>query len=225
MVTLYLAGTSIRLESKITVGERMLERYKKFKEKMPKEFSISRTRRGCFAYLNQRYTGSNVVAQAENLEDENGKIIARLATLSTIETINEEKDARDLLFQKQKTNPCNECVSINCKLDTHAQELIRDIQNKKWSEQDEQKSADWSEEDENRFNNLILLVKYSDENGPTKKGFIDFINRLKSTRHQKQWKPSDEQMKALSTVINLNHICALEEAELRNLLEQLSNYK
>ena len=102
MVTLYLAGTSIRLESKITVGERMLEKYKKFKEEMPKEFSISRTRRGCFAYLNQRYTGSNVAAQAENLEDENVKIIERLATLSAIETINEKKDARDLLFQKME---------------------------------------------------------------------------------------------------------------------------
>ena len=85
MVTLYLAGTSIRLESKITVSERMLEKYKKFKEEMPKEFSISRTKRGCFAYLNQHYTGSNVTAQAENLDDENVKIIERLATLSAME--------------------------------------------------------------------------------------------------------------------------------------------
>lgn len=88
MVTLYLAGTSIRLESKITVSERMLERYKKFKEEMPKEFSISRTRRGCFAYLNQHYTGSDVVAQAANLDDENGKIIARLAKMKTEDELN-----------------------------------------------------------------------------------------------------------------------------------------
>lgn len=88
MVTLYLAGTSIRLESKITVSERMLERYKKFKEEMPKGFSISRTRRGCFAYLNQRYTGSNVAAQAENLENENKKIIEHLAKMKTGDELN-----------------------------------------------------------------------------------------------------------------------------------------
>lgn len=44
----------------------------------------------------------------------------------------------------------------------------------------EQKFVEWDEEDENRFNNLIFLVECSDENEPTKKGFIDFINRLKS---------------------------------------------
>lgn len=54
----------------------------------------------------------------------------------------------------------------------------------------------WSEEDENRFKNLIMLVNLSKENEPTKKGFIDFINRLKSLRPQKQWKPSDEQIEA-----------------------------
>jgi hypothetical protein len=48
-----------------------------------------------------------------------------------------------------------------------------------------QPKQEWSEEDENRFNNLIFLVECSDENEPTKKGFIDFINRLKSTSHQK----------------------------------------
>ena len=60
-----------------------------------------------------------------------------------------------------------------------------------------EKRSSWSEEDENRFNNLIFLVECSDENEPTKKGFIDFINRLKSLRPQSQWKPSDEQMMAL----------------------------
>lgn len=51
----------------------------------------------------------------------------------------------------------------------------------------------WSEEDENRFNNLIFLVECSDENEPTKKGFIDFINRLKSIKPKNAWKPSNEQ--------------------------------
>ncbi len=65
-----------------------------------------------------------------------------------------------------------------------------------------QPKSEWSKEDENRFNNLIFLVECSDENEPTKNGFIDFINRLKSLRPQSQWKPSDEQMKALSNAGN-----------------------
>lgn len=88
MVTIYLAGTSIRLESKMAVSEYALEKYKMFKEEMPKEFSISKTRRGCFAYLNQKYTGSDVVAQAANLDDENGKIIASLVKMKTEDELN-----------------------------------------------------------------------------------------------------------------------------------------
>lgn len=66
-----------------------------------------------------------------------------------------------------------------------------------------QPKQEWSEEDENRFSNLIFLVKSSGENEATKKGFIGFINRLKSLRPQPTWKPSDEQMKALNFVVNL----------------------
>lgn len=88
MVTIYLAGTSIRLESKMAVSEYALEKYKMFKEEMPKEFSISKTRRGCFAYLNQHYDGSDVVAQAANLDDENGKIIESLASMKTVDEEN-----------------------------------------------------------------------------------------------------------------------------------------
>lgn len=53
----------------------------------------------------------------------------------------------------------------------------------------------WSEEDENRFSNLISLVKCSGENEATKKGFIDFINRLKC-----RWKLSDKQIEALKYI-------------------------
>lgn len=54
---------------------------------------------------------------------------------------------------------------------------------------------EWSEEDENRFSNLIFLVKCSGENEATKKGFIDFINRLKFIRPQKfaVWSKEDEE--------------------------------
>lgn len=88
MVTLYLAGTSIRLESKMTVGEHMLEKYRTFKKEMPKEFRISRTRRGCFAYLNQHYNGSDIAVQAANLDDENAKVIERLSIMKTQDELN-----------------------------------------------------------------------------------------------------------------------------------------
>ena len=60
-----------------------------------------------------------------------------------------------------------------------------------------QKPIEWSEADENRFANLIFLVEASHEGTATKKGFIEFINRLKTYLAQPQWKPSEEQMNAL----------------------------
>lgn len=83
MVTLYLTGTSIRLESKIAVGEHMLNRYRMFKEKTPKEFSINRTRKGCFAYLTERYSGKDIATQACKLDDENENIVERLSKMKT----------------------------------------------------------------------------------------------------------------------------------------------
>jgi hypothetical protein len=84
----------------------------------------------------------------------------------------------------------------------------------------EQKFAEWGEEDENRFNNLIFLVECSDENEPTKKGFIDFINRLKSTSHQKHWKPNDEQIDVLDEVIRNPYLSTAEYNGLIALREQ-----
>lgn len=63
-------------------------------------------------------------------------------------------------------------------------------------------TKEWSEEDENRFTNLILLVKCSKENDATKEGFIKFINKLKSLRPQKQWKPSDKLIRVIEAIIN-----------------------
>lgn len=83
MVTLYLTGTSIRLESKLPVGEHMLQKYREFKERVPKEFCISRTRKGCFAYLTQHYSGKDVVEQAKKLDDDNGNIVECLYTMKT----------------------------------------------------------------------------------------------------------------------------------------------
>ena len=60
----------------------------------------------------------------------------------------------------------------------------------------------WSEEDANRFRNLIYLVEHSDEGSGTKRGFIKFINRLKSLKERYTWKPSDEQIRPLEYAID-----------------------
>lgn len=84
----------------------------------------------------------------------------------------------------------------------------------------------WGEEDENRFKNLIELVKQSDEGQATKIGFIGFINRLKSLKDRCTWKPSDEQMKALADALSLANNCGEENAfDLRTLYEQLKKLR
>jgi SPX domain protein involved in polyphosphate accumulation len=79
----------------------------------------------------------------------------------------------------------------------------------------EQKPA-WSEEDENRFKNLIMLVNCSKENEPTKKGFINFINKLKSLRPQskQEWSEEDE--------ANLNEALSyIKDNDLREFIKSL----
>ena len=76
----------------------------------------------------------------------------------------------------------------------------------------------WSEEDKAILEKCIGAVKASCYSPSFK---LEAENWLKSLGPKKQWKPSDKQMKVLSTVINLNNICASEKAELRKLFEQL----
>jgi len=58
-----------------------------------------------------------------------------------------------------------------------------------------QPKEEWTEEDENRFKNLIELVKQSNEGIGTKVGFVKFINRLKSLKPQ----PKQERCKEDNT--------------------------
>jgi len=88
-------------------------------------------------------------------------------------------------------------------------------------------SKEWSEEDENRFNNLIFLVECSKENEPTKKGFINFIHRLKSTNYQKQWKPTEEQLDIIDMILtdeamddNVKSILKELKGQLKKLREE-----
>ena len=90
-----------------------------------------------------------------------------------------------------------------------------------------QPKQEWSEEDENRFRNLIYLVEHSDEGKGTKEGFVKFINRLKSLKESHTWKPSEEQIEALTSIVNgLANNCGEECAfDLRTLQEELTKLR
>ena len=79
----------------------------------------------------------------------------------------------------------------------------------------------WSEEDETRLTNIIIMLKEGASHHFIKDDITKAVDWLKSIRPQKLWKPNALQMKALNTAICLNRIGASEEAELKNLLEQL----
>ena len=92
MVTLYLAGTSIRLESKIEVGEQIYNKYNKFCKELPEKFMVAhesvesvmkvrKTRNEYFAYLNARYRGEDVIEAATKLEKENERLIEKLSVM------------------------------------------------------------------------------------------------------------------------------------------------
>ena len=87
--------------------------------------------------------------------------------------------------------------------------------------QEEQKSAEWSEEDENMFACVIDDVK---EINKTKKHKhqkeigemeIDWLkNRLKSLRSKSHWKPSEEQMDRLLSIVDaLRKNCYYDTAD------------
>lgn len=66
----------------------------------------------------------------------------------------------------------------------------------------EQNPAEWSEEDENAITTAIRACRYMTENFENStKQYEDAIERLKSLRPS--WKPSEEQMEALRTAIDL----------------------
>lgn len=90
-----------------------------------------------------------------------------------------------------------------------------------------QKPAEWSEEDENMvryIGNAITCkesAKYLEEKG------VDMIKAhrwLESSRHQKQWKPNEKQIKALRWVLQNIPYCTHKE-EIYELLEQLKKLK
>lgn len=90
-------------------------------------------------------------------------------------------------------------------------------------------TKEWSEEDENAIQVLKDIVKHSneiDENIYTMSLKEKLYDWLKSLRLQSHWKPSDEQMKALSDALSLAKNCGEENAfDLRTLYEQLKKLR
>ena len=100
--------------------------------------------------------------------------------------------------------------------------VLIDIADKEW-ELVEQKSTEWSEADENLIRRCIGAIRVSICRSESKAELCGFLKSLKD-RCSKQWKPSEEQIYALSTVLT----CMDEEikkhtspAPLKKLLEQL----
>jgi len=97
---------------------------------------------------------------------------------------------------------------------------------KKDEKQGEQKPAEWSEEDERIKDNCISFLGFNKEYSPQAECIDECINWLKSLRPHLQWKPSDEQMKAL---ININVTGCISYAgqgqELINLYQDLKKLR
>ncbi len=98
-----------------------------------------------------------------------------------------------------------------------------------WLEKQSEQNSAWSEEDKNAIQVLKDIVRHSDEINekiyimPLKEKLYDW---LKSLRPQKQWKPSDDQIKALAWALSLAKNCGEECAfDLRTLYEQLKKLK
>jgi len=73
-----------------------------------------------------------------------------------------------------------------------------------WLEkQGEQKPVEWSEEDDKMINSIAVHLNATTGGFPEDRAWADkFMIWLKSLRPQKQWKPSEEQLKALDDVFS-----------------------
>lgn len=92
----------------------------------------------------------------------------------------------------------------------------------------EQKPAGWSEEDWKLLDEMrdyLMSMCYSIDLSPNHiyEGFIDLIDRLKSPRPQPHWKPSEEQIYSLGTVVKGYDECTVGSVgyHLKEMYEQL----
>ena len=126
----------------------------------------------------------------------------------------------DCLYGEQK--PTNSYCQEHCKgyQETGKCFADGDCRDKREAER---KSA-WSEEDEVKINRIVACLE--NLNVADNDILLKDVDWLKSLRPQLQWKPSDEQMKALADALSLAKNCGEEIAfDLRTLHEQLKKLR
>ena len=67
---------------------------------------------------------------------------------------------------------------------------------------EKQKPVEWSEENEEKINKLFQFVQKIEDFQGIPNRFEEYKEMLKSLRPQKQWKPSEQQMKALKDAVD-----------------------
>ena len=88
-----------------------------------------------------------------------------------------------------------------------------------------QPKQEWSEEDETGLTNTIIMLKEGASLHFNKKDITKAVDWLKSLRPQSQWKPSDEQMMAIDTAINILGKGTLSGKQLIELREELQKLR
>lgn len=84
-----------------------------------------------------------------------------------------------------------------------------------------QSKQEWSEEDESNFQGIIDELKVNKHHAPDcdLPTYDRFLSWFKSLKERYVWKPSDEQMKILSTYANVNDVLASLYQDLKKLKE------
>ena len=135
---------------------------------------------------------------------------------------NEEEDIqmyRNVLFYLSKPSPLTE---VNGKSREQLLDWFKSLKDRVQSKQE------WSEEDERNLQGIIDEIEANKNQAPDYDlaTYDRFLSWLKSLRHRSQWKPSDEQIKALDDAIA---ICSERDYEtecrLDNLRQELKKLK
>ena len=160
-----------------------------------------------------------------------GRVICRYITDPNIPYAEREKVSMEIIpyverLEKQGKNNMGIYESTRQKLEDSLNKALEKETPESWNEfLDEQKPA-WSEEDEKMIQDIINDIAIAQEQVYCKSRCEDEINWLKSLKNRYTWKPSDEQMKALSDINLTGGISyAGQGQELINLYNDLKKLK
>jgi len=113
-------------------------------------------------------------------------------------------------------NDANICNWVIYFKDQEKWKLVKSKDDKKHS----QPKQEWSEEDEVMLNSFLHKVEVCSL--LSNKENVWIVKKLKSLRPQKQWKPTEEQLKSLKGVIDVGYFTSYPNS-LETLYEQLKN--